>query len=420
MYLWIKLFGDSLFAVRFFSVVMGILSISLAYWLTRHLFNEYAAIFSSLFISISAFGVRYSQEARAYSLIIVLGLSAWLFLLRFEKQSKILDAFCFAAFTCAGLYTHYFYIFVALAQFVYFTFAYRNNSGKLDRFYLAFLAALLFLSAWVMLVVTRGYRFDLIEWIFLYPGLMNKIYNLFFGFSRYLFIFDSPDKRAQYLFSGIGASLLIYLAFRAFKDIVQKYPKQFWFCLSMILLPLLGMLTIDLLECGAILRQERFWIFPFLGFVPIIGYFLNRSFTKNRLITGLIILCVFLSSVKVSAVQFGPASGQTSRWINKESGLKISAVIVYDIRTVVIPQAYYLQDNVYLIPVSNYEQLKSAVKTIPRYVDKIFISRHYHRTDPSLMDQPFMETKDLGPKFRFKDSIYMDNISVLEYIRCAS
>ncbi len=142
MYYWRVLFRDSVFALRFFSVLMGVLSIFLAYKVGGYLFDQDVAKFCALYVSISAFSVRYSQEARSYSLIVALGLLACLFLLRLENYNKNRDAFGFAVFNALGLYTHYFYIFISIAQFMYFTLANRQDSRRLGKFYLAFFYSL--------------------------------------------------------------------------------------------------------------------------------------------------------------------------------------------------------------------------------------------------------------------------------------
>ncbi|MDD5408613.1 MAG: glycosyltransferase family 39 protein [Candidatus Omnitrophica bacterium] len=45
MYIWMKLFGDSLFVVRFFSVLMGIFAVFLVYRIGKRLFNPRIAVF---------------------------------------------------------------------------------------------------------------------------------------------------------------------------------------------------------------------------------------------------------------------------------------------------------------------------------------------------------------------------------------
>lgn len=160
-------------------------------------------------------------------------------------------------------------------------------------------------------------------------------------------------------------------------------------------------------------------MFSFAGFVLLSGYFLSRSFLKNKPAVIIFILIMLSCSVTVSRIQFGPAPKYASMWINKESRGFSSAVIVYNIRSVEFAQSYYLDNGIYLVPVRDNEELYGILKRISGYVDKIFIVRHFHRTDPSLMDQSFMDTGEIGNGFKLKDTVNKDDISVSEYVKCA-
>lgn len=419
MYVWIRLFGDGLFALRSFSVLMGLLAILLAYRIGELLFNKRIAIFCALFMGISAFSIRYSQEARAYSLIMVLGLISWLFILRFEKYNKNLDALGFAVSCALGLYAHYFYCFFAFAQFVYFSLAHRHDSLKLRKFYLTVLCSLLLFSPWFMLVTLKGYNFHNAEWVFGYPGLINKIGYLCAGFTRYILIFDNSGILPR-LFFLAGLAIFFYIAGYGIKKLIVNYRRQFFFSLCICLLPLLAMFFVDVIQHGALLRQERFWMFSFLGFMPLAGFFLSLGFSRHKAATALFILLMLASSVLVSKLQFGPAPEYISGWINKESGGADSAVIVYNMRSVVFAQSYYLDSDIYLLPVSDSKQLNNAVTAAAGRVGKIFVVRHYHRTDSSLMNQPFMEQEINAPEFKFKAAFKRDDIRVSEYVKCGS
>lgn len=416
MYFWRWLFRDSVFALRFFSVLMGLFSVFLAYKVGYYLFSRDVAEFCALYVSISAFSIRYSQEARAYSLVMALGLLSWLFILKMENSNKYSDAFGFAIFNALGLYTHYFYIFISIAQFAYFTAVYHQDSARLRKFYMAFLCSALLFSPWFIPLILKGYNFYLADWIFGYPGLANKLFYLCRGVTQYIWMFDIYVTFLS-LFLFIGFLLFIYLVSYVLKDMTARYPKQFFFCLIMFIVPLSAMFLIDIVQHGALLEQGRFWMFPLLGFIPLAGYALNYGFLRIRPVVFIIILLVLVSSVTISKMQFGPAPKYASLWINKESARKPSAVIVYNIRSVIFAQAYYLNDGIYLIPVSDQKQLNNAIKAAADYADKVFIVRHYHPSDASLMNQPFMETGKIDFGFKLKTTIYKDDIKVSEYTK---
>lgn len=414
IYFWMKLSGDSVLGIRLFSVLMGLSCVLLAYSVTRQLFDEKAALFSAAFVSVSAFAVRYAQEARSYSLVIALGLAASLFLLRLEKTNAKRDALGFALMNALGIYTHYFYIFIACAHFFYFTVTRRKDSARLDRFYLSFLSSLIMLIPWVIAVTRKGYNFYLAEWIFGYPGIGSKLFYLISGVTRYFYIFEPSTPAGR--FAMVSAWILvIYLGAIIFREAAKAYRRQVFFCLCMSLVPISAMLFIDLLQKGALLQQERFWAVPFLGIIPLSGYSLSRLFAGKKALVCLVFATMIISSALVSRIQFGPAPKDLALWINRQAQGKRAGVVIYNIRSAVLSQAYYLDDGISMIAVSSPQQLQGALKLAPRLLDKVFLVRYFHRTDNILMDQLFMDIQDIGPDFQLKASLKRDDISVKEY-----
>ncbi|MFH0738862.1 MAG: glycosyltransferase family 39 protein [Candidatus Omnitrophota bacterium] len=417
MHFWMRLFSDSPLSVRFFSVIFGMISIILAYQLGCRLFNKQAGFFCGLIVSVSAFCVRYSQEARAYSLIMCMGLASLLLLLRLEEEDRYSDGLLLGLVNALGIYTHYFYIFIAFAQFVYFTLAHHRQTNLLRRFYLFFLLSLLSLSFWFIPLIIKGYNFYLTEWVFGYPGIKEKLMSILLGLSRYLFIVDKPG-------SPIIALLWVLCAWFAYNflgaafDMFKRYRNRFWFCMSMFILPLSAIFFIDLIENGALMKQERFWMFVFPGFMPLAGYALSLAFLRSRLSVFVFALCMLGSASFVSSLNFGPAPKSSSEWINKADIDGKSCVVIYNIRSAVLSQVYYLNDRIGILPVATEEQLKGAIKHSVSFTDRVFICRHYHRTDASLMDQQFMgadKMREWG--FLLKEGRLLDDIGVFEYTR---
>src|SRR5271166_1590209 len=69
-------FGYSEAAVRLLSVIPGILSIGLMYRLGTRLFGRQVGILSAAFLALNACAVAVSQEARAYSFVVLLVLTS--------------------------------------------------------------------------------------------------------------------------------------------------------------------------------------------------------------------------------------------------------------------------------------------------------------------------------------------------------
>ena len=81
LHYWMQLFGDSEFSVRLPSVFFGVFSVAMLYKVGTLLFNKWTGLISAFIMAISAYQIYYSQEARAYTMTILLAL---LFLLLFE------------------------------------------------------------------------------------------------------------------------------------------------------------------------------------------------------------------------------------------------------------------------------------------------------------------------------------------------
>lgn len=121
---WRSALGDSEFALRSLSALLGILTVALVYRLGRQYFSRWAGVSAALLAAINPFLVYYSQEARMYVAAATLGAlsfllaSAWLRSSRAPNPAtgnrRMLVGYCLA--TAAGLYSHYAFGLVIAAQ----------------------------------------------------------------------------------------------------------------------------------------------------------------------------------------------------------------------------------------------------------------------------------------------------------------
>ena len=120
LHYWTGLFGDSEFSARFLSVIFGILALIVVYKLGSLIFDKETGILSALLMAISAFYIGNSQEARMYSLAILLALSSIYFFIKlFEKDNFSVKA-GYVLFTTLLFYTQYSGFFILLVQNVFF------------------------------------------------------------------------------------------------------------------------------------------------------------------------------------------------------------------------------------------------------------------------------------------------------------
>ena len=116
LHFWIKLFGDSEFSVRFPSLIFGVLSILLIYRLASLMFTKNVGLLSSLLLALSTFHIRYSQEARAYSLMVFFILLSFYFLFKLRKKKDFKNSIFYVVSTTLLIYTHYYGLIILLSQ----------------------------------------------------------------------------------------------------------------------------------------------------------------------------------------------------------------------------------------------------------------------------------------------------------------
>jgi mannosyltransferase len=92
---WMRLVGEGAFGVRFLSVIFGLATVGVVYLLARELFGKNTGLLAALITAIAPFHIQYSQEARMYSLMTLLLITAtWCFVRawRSGKESPHLPA----------------------------------------------------------------------------------------------------------------------------------------------------------------------------------------------------------------------------------------------------------------------------------------------------------------------------------------
>ena len=119
LHYWMMVFGTSASAVRLLSVLFGVLAIPMIYVVGRQLFNKEAGLVGALILALSSFNIWYSQETRMYSLMVFLALLSMYFFLCLLQRSTLALSAGYVLSTMLLLYTHYYGMFVVIAQNIY-------------------------------------------------------------------------------------------------------------------------------------------------------------------------------------------------------------------------------------------------------------------------------------------------------------
>lgn len=131
---WVLLFGDSEFAVRFPSAIFGSISILLIYIVCSQLFNRKAALFAALILAVSVFHIKFSQEGRVYTLSAFLALLSYYFFLKSATERTVINSTGYVVSSALLIYAHYYGLFIILSQNIFcaWQFLTHRKSGAPD------------------------------------------------------------------------------------------------------------------------------------------------------------------------------------------------------------------------------------------------------------------------------------------------
>jgi mannosyltransferase len=113
---WARPFGTGEVGLRLLSAFLGIATVPVAYLCGRALVSARAGLSVAALAAVSPALIWYSQEARAYSLFVLLSALSFLFFVLARQQPSGRNLFLWSATSCLALMTHYFAVFLVLAE----------------------------------------------------------------------------------------------------------------------------------------------------------------------------------------------------------------------------------------------------------------------------------------------------------------
>ena len=132
LWLTIRVFGHSEFAVRLPSLIAGTLMIPVLYELGRELYDRRTGLIAAGFAAVSPLLIWYSQEVRMYEFAALFGLLAVLTQLRAIRRPSMWNWAAYILATAALLWSHYFGLLLILVQQIAFVavIVHRRRNGQ--------------------------------------------------------------------------------------------------------------------------------------------------------------------------------------------------------------------------------------------------------------------------------------------------
>jgi 4-amino-4-deoxy-L-arabinose transferase-like glycosyltransferase len=178
LHYWMQVFGSDALGVRSLSACAGIATVGVGMLLTRQLASWRAAFMAGVLMAFFPMGIRYSQEARMYALLGLLLMTAvymlWLWV---SRQRKVyLVAYCLLM--VAALYTHYFAVLGALANWVYLSLT-RDAQGKVlamsRAWWVGHVAMVVAYLPWLPTLYRQMDHRELVGWIVFHPTTVMSV-----------------------------------------------------------------------------------------------------------------------------------------------------------------------------------------------------------------------------------------------------
>ena len=311
---WQDIFGNSVVSLRGFSVVCGVLAVVFLYMLMRRIFPEKIAKLAGLFAAIGPFLVRYSDEARMYSLAALLAvLSTYLLVVALEstKKSRYLWWVGYGVAISAGIYTQYFFIFLVIPHLIYaldihkwnFTKLLKNKGWWLDNI----LGAGLFLP-WLPHMLAQTSRVQGGFWI--PPMDLGSI-------SRTISHFVTYNNDIATVF---GYSLIVLMIFVPFMAVskLKKYNRSTILLIGWLIIPILAVAALSLVRHVYIDRYFTYSAPAFYALAAVVIFSIRSK--KNpwiRPVTAVAVVVLFAIGIgnvaQVATHQMGSVAATVNR-----------------------------------------------------------------------------------------------------------
>ena len=341
--LWAELFGDSIAAIRALSAFLSVLAIASLYWLSRELFGSLRITWMAIaFTAISPFHVLYAQEARPYSLWLLMTVISCATLLATIRLGKAWSWGLYALTLVAGIQTHFFFGLVLLGHVIYLL-SLKTNTFKKSSPYLA--AGVAALVVYCVVGVLSGFSEGQITAGWFGATALGPLDRL----KRWTVVFSSgfidtggvDVLKANYGFDSSWIHLIrlpvLFLIAYSFYFMYLHAPQRIWlFVLALTGATVIPLILADLTLGWQVSAHPRYLTPYYLGALLCVAYLLAVKIgspdVSQQRIWRLVAILIVSSGIVSCAISL-PAE----TWWNKEgSNPQIARIINQATRPVLI------------------------------------------------------------------------------------
>lgn len=310
LYYWLlkiwSFIGKDEITLRLMSVFFGVIALTFGYLLVKKLFNKKIALFSLMFAVISPTLIRYSQEARMYTLILAIVFAATYVLVKALESKKRVFWIIYGVLVALGMLTHY---FTALFWIAHWTWRFDNirrlnpKNKIIKEFFskdwlaahaiaiglFAFWLPLFFLQFFV--VQTLGF------WI--PPVTLNTLTS----FITNLFVYEDAGKVTGWLslLIIISISFAAYIGFKVYNQLSFENRSRLRLLIYMTLIPVVLLFIISMPPMRPYFIDR--YLFASVVMTPIVFAIIFAFAKTNNKINYLIkLILIFISILGITNV----------------------------------------------------------------------------------------------------------------------
>ena len=389
---WVQLFGDSVAVTRSISVVFSLLALPCMYWLCLELFeSSLTAWLAVSLLAVSPFQIVYAQEARPYSLYVLITLLSSVALLRGMRLKTNSSWAIYAVTVALGFYSHLLFGMVVLGHGIYVVISENLRFNKtVIGYFLAASAGFIAFSPWIVVLFINSQKVSQrttwqsfnIPLSHLVKQSVLNIIRQFFDVGLY-----SDLPRLYFLLSIPVILIILIIVGYSFYVLLSQTERRVWlFVMTLTCVTLAIFLPADLILGGMRSIYSRYLIPCYLGMQIAVAYFLAVKMTSPQVTMQWqklwrLALAALLSMGIISGCVYLPADS----WENKSSSyinIPIARTINSASRPLIITDLWVYNINMlgnlisssYLInSQANFLVLPPKIQEIPQNFNEIYL-----------------------------------------------
>lgn len=255
MHYWTAVFGTSEGTLRLPSVLCSVLAIFFLFLLGRELSDAWLGLTAALLMGLLPEQVYYAQQARMYTLLVLLAVAStyMLALARKRETAHAPHLVLYALLSGAGLYTHYEYVFFLAAQTLFVWYDAPLGRAHARAWLLTQTAVALAFAPWLLVALSqRRASAEVIAWV---QGDLSGAALGAAAADKLTRLVAAPEIPFGWLSVVLAYALL---ALGAWSVRVHR-PALLLLC-SWLALPLAGMLLLDQILHAHAINIMRYWL----------------------------------------------------------------------------------------------------------------------------------------------------------------